>query len=456
MNKLEKNLVEGNVVKQLLLFSLPFLISNIIQSFYNVADMLIVGNFSGTDSLSGVTIGGQITFILTNIIAGLCTGGTVLVAQYLGAKDRKAVKETVATLITTLLIASTVITILMLMIKEPLLRFLHTPAESYQESNRYLLVTVLGIVFIFGYNALSAIMRGMGDSKRPLYFVLIACITNVVLDLLFVAVFQMAAFGAAIATVISQALSMVLCIIYLKKNNFIFDFKPSSYHLYKKRIIKLVKVGLPSAIQNGIVGISFLFITALVNKIGGVNASAAVGVVGKINGFAILPAVAMSASISAMCAQNIGANRWDRAEKTFRLGTLMAVVISWTIFAVVMIFPEPILRLFNRNNQEMIECGVTYMRTYCFDYIFVPVVFGLNGLFVGAGHTTFSLFNSILSSVGLRIPACVLFGVVLDMGLWGVGLGAPVASSGAMIIAILFYFSKKWRKSTVIDNPIEE
>lgn len=456
MNNLEKNLSEGNVVKQLLVFSFPFLISNLIQSLYNVADMLIVGNFSGTNSLSGVTIGGQVTFILTNIIAGLCTGGTILVAQYLGAKDREAVKESIATLITTLLIAAVGITIVMLILKEPVLKLLQTPAESYQESNRYLLVTVLGIVFIFGYNALSAIMRGMGDSKRPFYFVLIACITNIILDFVLVAGFHMAAFGAAIATVISQALSMILCIIYLIKNKFLFDFKIKSFRLYKDRMVKLIKVGLPSAIQNGIVGVSFLFLTALVNVIGGVNASAAVGVVAKINGFAILPAVAMSSSISAMCAQNIGANRWDRAEKTFKVGTLIAIGISLVIFAVVMIFPEPILKIFDRDNQAMIDCGITYIRTYSFDYIFVPIMFGLNGLFVGAGHTTFSLINSILSSVGLRIPACILFGVVLKMGLSGVGLGAPVASFGAMLLALWYYFSNKWRKSTVIDTRYEE
>lgn len=455
MSKLEKNLAEGNVVKQLLLFSLPFLVANIIQSFYNVADMLIVGNFSGTISLSGVTIGGQITFILTNIIAGLCTGGTILIAQYLGAKDKEAVKQTVATLITTLMITAVLITVVMLFTKEPLLRLLQTPAESFDESNRYLLVTVLGIVFIFGYNALSAIMRGMGDSKRPFYFVLLACITNVLLDLLFVGLFKMAAIGAAIATVISQALSMILCIFYLKKNNFLFDFKIKSFQLHNDRVKKLLKVGLPNAVQNGIVGVSFLFITALVNTIGGVDASAAVGVVGKVNGFAILPAIAMSASISAMCAQNIGANRWDRAVKTFRIGTLVATLISWTIFVFVMIFPEQILKIFDRSNDSMIQCGVIYMRSFSFDYIFVPLVFGLNGLFVGAGHTTFSLVNSILSSVGLRIPACILFGIVFQRGLLGVGMGAPVASAGALLLAIWFYYSKKWRKSTVLENQGE-
>lgn len=450
MSKFEKDLSQGSVTKQLVQFSLPFLLSNIVQSLYNVADMLIVGNFSGTNSLAGVNIGGQITFILTNIIAGLCTGGTVIIAQQLGAKDRKAVKESTSTLMTVLVIASFLTTALMLILKNPFLRALKTPKEAMEESSKYLLVTVLGIIFIFMYNALSAIMRGMGDSKRPFYFVLVACVVNIALDILFVGGLKMGAFGAAIATVAAQALSVLLCILYLKKNNFIFDFKLKSYRLYKGRTAKLFKVGLPTAVQNGIVGVSFLFITAMVNSIGGVDASAAVGVVSKLNSFAILPAVAMSSSISAMAAQNIGANKWDRAVKTFKVGTVMSVVISYVIFAVIMIFPEPLLRIFDSTNPAMIEAGKNYISTFAFDYLFVPIVFCYNGLFVGAGHTTFSLVNGTLSAIALRVPAAYLFGVAMEWGLRGIGLGAPVATFGSLLLATWFYCSKRWKRSGVL------
>ena len=228
MSSFEKNLSEGNVAKQLVLFSLPFLASNIIQSLYSVADMLIVGRFSGTTSMSGVNLGSQVTLILTNIVVGLCAGGTVLIAQYLGAKRRKDMQETTATLLTTLTIAAVAITVLMLILKKPILHLIQTPAESFAEADRYLTVTVLGLIFIFGYNVFSAVMRGMGDSKRPLYFVLIACITNVILDLVLVAGLKMGALGAAIATVFSQAVSMITCIVVMIRNDFVFDFKPSS------------------------------------------------------------------------------------------------------------------------------------------------------------------------------------------------------------------------------------
>ncbi|MGN0204614.1 MAG: MATE family efflux transporter [Coprococcus sp.] len=446
MSSFEKNLSEGSVVKQLIMFSLPFLVSNIIQSLYSVADMLIVGRFSGTISMSGVNIGSQVTLILTNIVVGLCTGGTVLIAQYLGAKRRKDMEEATATLMTTLLIAAVIITVLMLVFKDSVLRLIQTPAESYEEASRYLTVTVIGLIFIFGYNVFSAIMRGMGDSKRPLYFVAIACITNVVLDLLLVGRFEMGALGAAIATVISQAVSMITCIVVMIRSDFVFDFKPSSFRIQKDKMGRIFRLGMPSAIQNGVTSFSFMIITALINIIGGVGASAAIGVVAKFNSFAILPAIAMGASVSTMCAQNIGAGKWDRAIKTCRIGTVIAFGISLLIFSLAQLFPAEILRIFN-DDREMIDYGVQYMRTFTFDYLIVPFVFCINGLFIGAGHTAFSMVNNMLSAIILRVPAAILFGIVADMGLRGVGLGGPVASMGSLILIIAFLMSGKWKEN---------
>lgn len=446
MSKIGNDLSEGNVVKQLILFSLPFLGANIIQSLYSVADMLIVGQFSGTASMSGVNIGSQVTFIVTNIVFGLCTGGTVLIGQYMGAKRFDDLKETMATLMTILLGTAVIMTVVMSALKDPLLKLIQTPAESYAESRSYLAITLLGLIFIFGYNVFSAIMRGMGDSKRPFYFVTIACFTNIILDLILVGKFNMGASGAAIATVISQAVSMITCIWFMIRSNFVFDFKPSSFRIHKDKMVRIFKLGTPSAIQNGITSVSFLIITVLVNVIGGVNASAAVGVVGKFNGFAIMPAVAMSASIATMSAQNIGANKWDRAIHVCKLGTGIAIAISVVIFALAQIFPGEILRLFN-DNPEMIAYGIQYMRTFSFDYLVVPFVFCINGLFVGAGHTTFSMLNNMLSALVLRIPASSIFGAVLGMGIMGVGLGAPVASVGSLLLIIWFLMSGKWRRN---------
>ena len=449
MAKFGNDLSEGSVSRQLIRFSVPFLISNLVQSLYSVADMLIVGNFSGTAAVSGVNIGSQITHVLTMLVLGFCTGGTILVSQYMGARDYEGVKKTISTLITALLVGGIAITVIMFLLIDPSLRLLETPVESYQEAKNYLTVTIAGILFIFAYNAFSAILRGMGDSKRPFYFVLISCVTNIVLDLVLVAGFGMGALGAAIATVFSQAVSVVLCIIYLRARDFVFDFKPSSFKIDREYLGKILKIGSPAAIQSGVTSISFMFITALVNTTGGVNASAAVGIVGKFNSFAIMPASAMSASVSTMCAQNIGANKWDRAIKTCKIGTGIAWVIGICIFAIAQIFPVQILSMFDRN-PDMIEYGVQYMRAFAFDYILVPFVFCVTSLFTGAGHTGFAMMSNMISALLLRIPAAYIFSAVFGLGLFGIGLGAPVASLGSCALIIGFLISGKWKVNKVI------
>lgn len=453
MASFEQDLTKGSVLKKLIVFSLPFLLSNIVQSLYNVADMLIVGNMSGTAAMSGVNIGGQVTFILTNLVFGLCTGATVLVAQAMGAGRRDDMKKTIATLITGLLFVAAFITVVMVIFKDDVLRLIQTPEGSFAEASNYLFVTTLGIVFIFGYNALSAILRGMGDSKSPFWFVLIACVANILLDLLFVGPLAMGAMGAAVATVISQALSMILCIIHLKRHDFIFDFKPRSFEIDKRQVKMILKIGTPSAVQNTLVSLSFLFITVLVNQIG-MEASAAVGVVSKFNGFAIMPCVAMGAAISTMAAQNIGAGLWDRALKSCKIGMLIAAAFSFAVFAVAQCFPGEIIRLFD-SNALTIQYGIDYMHTFSFDYLFVPFVFCLNSLFVGSGHTTWSLITGLVSSLIGRVPASYLFGVALSMGISGVGLGAPVASALSLVMNIVFYISGRWRVNIVDKDRAE-
>lgn len=448
-SRYEQNLAQGHVVKQLILFALPFLASNLIQSFYSVADMIIVGNFSGSISMSGVNIGSQITFILTNLVVGLCTGGTILIAQAMGRRDRKTMEEVTATLMSTLLLAGTVITVLMIFLRVPVLRLIQTPAAAFEEADRYLTVTCTGILFIFAYNVLSAVQRGMGDSKRPFYFVTIACVTNIVLDLVLVAGFGLGALGAAIATVASQGLSVVLCIMTLARDNFVFDFKLRSLRVDRRYVGPIFKLGLPSAVQNGVTSFSFLIITVLTNMIGQENASAAVGVVSKFNGFAIMPAVALGASIATVCAQNIGAGHWDRAIKTCWVGTGIAFGISTVIFLIARLFPAEMIRLFNQE-PALVDYGVVYMKSFCFDYLLVPLCFCINGLFIASGHTTFSLLNNMMSSLLLRIPVCILFSMFLDMGLFGVGMGAPVASAGALIVILIYYFSGKWKYNAAV------
>ena len=448
----ENNLTEGNVVLQLIIFALPFMLSNFIQALYNVADMLIVGRFVGAEGISGVNIGGQVTLIITNIVVGLSVGGTVVIGQYLGSGDRKKMEECVKTLITFLFITAIIVTVVMMLLADVFLKLLQTPPEAYQQAKSYLNITLLGTIFIFGYNGFSAILRGLGDSKRPLIFVTIACFVNVVLDLILVGAFNMEAAGAALATIISQAISMFACIIYIKRSDLGFDFKLSSFRMYKERLLVMMKVGIPVSVQNVIVNFSFLVLTAIANGMG-VSASAAVGIVGKYNGFAILPAIAVGSSVSAMVAQNMGAGMIDRAKKTFHTGFILSFSITLVVFIVTQLFPEQIISLFGEDNPQMISDGVDYLRTFSFDYLLVPAAFCLNGLITGAGHTMISSISGIMSSIGFRIPFAILMGVTFKKGMLGLGIAAPLATLATTIFVFIYYLSGKWKVSTVVNKP---
>ena len=448
MDRIENDLSKGNVLSKLVLFALPFLASNLIQSLYNVADMLIVGRFCGTESMSGVHIGGQITIIFTHSIMGLCVGGTVLIGQYIGAKNQEAQRKTTVTLITLLVILSIVITAVMIFMRNPVLRLVRTPRESFPEAERYLIVTLTGIIFIFGYNALSAILRGMGNSKQPLYYVAVACVTNIFLDLLLVAVLKWAAFGAALATVISQAICVLLCIRFLVKNNFQFDFKLRSFRIYKEQLRLILKIGLPTLIQNSISSISFTSISAIVNVVGGVTASAGVGAAAKFNSFAFMPIQAMSSSVSIMSAQNYGARKIDRAVSGCRIGIIISVCVSYPLFILVMTSPASVLRIFG-SDPQMIQDGVTYIRSFAFEYLLVPFMFCINGFLIGGGHTIFTFVNTIMAAVLLRVPVCYFFGITLGWGLKGVGMGAPSSSVGALIVITIYLLTGRWKHNIV-------
>ena len=451
MSRLQRDFTQGPIAKGMIAFSMPFLLSNVLQALYGAVDMLVVGNFSHADAavrtaiLSGVNIGSQITHLVAMMVSGLTVSGTVLVGQYVGARKQKDASETVGTMFTMMAIVGATLTALMLIFSAPLLRLLNTPEAAFPHAQSYLNICLSGTLFIFGYNAVSSIQRGLGDSVRPLIFVGVACIVNIVLDLWLVKGLHMGAAGAAWATVIAQAVSLVLAAWYLSRNKFIFDFKLRSFRIDKNKMKMMISLGIPSSVQSIIVNISFLVMTAVVNGIGGEIASAAVGVVGKFNSFAILPAVAMSSSVSAFAAQNIGAGLYDRARKSLGVGIGIAMCISLAVFAAVKLFPAQIIALFIQH-EETIQSGVEYMRTFSFDYLLVPIQFCFNGLIMGAGHTRFTLFSAALSSILLRIPVAVLLGSVLGWGLMGVGLAGPAATLAGVCVAGWFVFSGRWMK----------
>lgn len=451
MSSTQRDFTQGPIAKGMVAFSLPFLLSNILQALYGAVDMLVVGNYSDPDPavsatiLSGVNIGSQITHMVAMMVSGLTVSGTVMVGQYIGAKKQKDASETVGTMFSLMALVGLALMAVMMIFADPILRLLDTPPEAFEHAKTYLMICLGGTLFIFGYNAVASIQRGLGDSVRPLVFVGIACAVNVALDLWLVKGLGMGAAGAAWATVIAQAVSLILSALYLGKNKFIFDFKWRSFRIQKEKMKLMVKLGIPSSVQSIIVNISFLVMTALVNRIGGAIASAAVGVVGKFNSFAILPAVAMSSSVSAFAAQNIGAGLYDRAKKCVGVGIGIAMAISAVVFVSVQLFPGPIIGVFSPN-EEVIKNGVEYMRSFSFDYLLVPIMFCLNGLIMGAGHTRFTLLSASLSSLLLRIPVAILLGSVLGWGLMGVGLAGPAATLASVALSGWFVLSGRWKK----------
>ena len=450
--KLERNLTEGSVVRQLWRFCLPFLLSNFLQAMYGVTDTLVVSWFAGSHTVSGVGIGGQINMVCMNFAIGFTVGGTVLISQNFGANQREELSRTIGTMFVALAGLSLIITTTVIIFAKPILRLIGTPAESFNEAYLYLVICMSGTVFTFGYNAVSAILRGMGDSKSPLYFVLIAGVVNTLLDLPFVGIFHWDAAGDAASTIIAQALSLVLAIRYLRKKKFVFEFKRANFRIDRVQLKKIFKIGLPNSIQNVVVGFSFLIMTVLVNRFG-VDASAAVGIAAKLNGFAILPAIAMSSSVSSMAAQNIGAGKLDRAKKIMHAGVLTALPIGMVFFAIAFLAPQWAMRIFT-NDTAVIDMGVQYLRWFSFDYLVVSVFFSLNGLLMGAGMTTFTMINGILSSVVLRVPAAYAFSVLLGFELSGVGMGAPIASLGALVISFCFYKSGRWTRKNLVGQPV--
>lgn len=441
------DLTEGNVTKQLICFAMPFFIAQILQATYSMADMLIAGNFMGDYGIAAINNSSVVVMLITMLVNGFALSGTVLVAQYVGAKKSEDAKKTIGTLFTVFIYSGFVITIIGEIMTKKILVVLGTPVEALQEAEKYLRICFAGTLFICGYNAVSAVLRGLGDSKRPLYFVAIATVVNIVLDLLFIGVFNWGAGGAAFATILSQGISFGLAVYTLYKNNFVFDFKFRSFVINKDKLKMILKIGLPSALQSTIVNFSMLFVITTINSYG-LAASTAAGIGGKIDSFAILPIIAIGQSVASMSGQNLGAGRIDRVRHTVFSGIRLSVAFGIGIYCLVNIFGEQIAGIFNCSNETM-EFALLYMKFVSLSYIANSIVFIINGLATGSGNSVFALANAFTSVVLARIPFIWFFEHFLNKGLPGVFLGMGLGQYAGIITAGLFYISGKWKKSLV-------
>ncbi|MCL2050255.1 MAG: MATE family efflux transporter [Lachnospiraceae bacterium] len=451
--KFQTDLTEGNVAKQLLRFSLPFMLSMLIQQSYMLIDILIISHFAGEASVAGVNNGGQLTFLAMSFAIGISVGGTILIGQYFGAKRKEEVQRTAATIFTTMLIISLIMMVIFLPFSNMMLRGLRVPDESYQEAFRYLTISLCGLPFIFMFNAISGILRGLGESKLPLIFVAAASLLSAILDLILIGIFRFDAAGAALSTVFAQALCVVVSVIYLTRNGFMFDFKPKSFVIHKDKLKLILKLGVPAGLSQVVVMFSFLLMSVLVNGYG-VSVAAAVGLAGRFNGIAIMPLIALGNSVSMMCAQNLGANRHDRAMRTAKNGIGISLVIGVLLFIVAQLFPRQIMAFFS-TSLPVVEAGIIYLKSSSWDYLIVPFVFCLNGLVTGAGHANISLINTFISSVAIRIPAAIFLSTTAGLALSGIGFAIPTATIGALIFLVAYLLTGRWRTITIHKSESE-
>ncbi|MCI6005811.1 MAG: MATE family efflux transporter [Blautia sp.] len=446
------NLTEGSILKKLLMFAVPFLIANVLQSLYGAVDLFVVGRYCTAESVAAVSTGTQVTQIITSLAAGLTLGSTVIIGQYKGQNDEERVKQTIGTTLTVFAGAALLLTVVMLALERPLLTILRTPAQSFELTMQYVAVCLLGNIFICGYNAISAVLRGYGDSARPMMFVAAACVLNIILDFVFVKYCGLNVVGTALATVISQGMSMFIAIGYLKKHDFLFDFKPVSFRPVWSIVKKLAYVGIPISFQEMMVRISFLYLMAMMNTCG-VYAASVVGIGSKYDVFAMLTSTSMASALAALTAQNMGAGKPERARKSLWYSLGIAVAVSSLFWLWAQLDPRSMIGVFT-GDENVIAAGVPFFKSCSYDYIMTALVFVMNGYLNGKQKTVWTMVSCSFGAVCLRIPMVYFFAEHFGEDLGMLGKIAPIVSGimACYTLVYVIYEGKKYEKQRVISN----
>lgn len=440
-----QSLTQGNIVKNVILFSIPFLLANLIQALYGAVDLMVIGWYCPPESVAAVSTGTQVTQIITSMISGLTLGGTVLVGKYAGMNRPDDIKDTIATNLTIFGIAGILLTFLLLTFVSPVLTALKTPAASFSQAKEYVSVCACGVLFICGYNAISAILRGYGDSKSPLLFVAISGCLNLAGDIVLVKYLDMGVSGAALATIASQGISMFLAMFYLNRRNFIFQFRLSNFKISKPKALELAYVGIPISLQECMVRLSFLYLTSVTNRLG-VSAAAAVGIASKYDVFAMLPATSAASALTAVVAQNYGAGKYKRMNQALAVAIFFALPFSAAFFLWAQINPASMIGIFS-NDPAIIAAGIPFFKTCSFDYLCVLFVFTLNGYLNGRSKTMFTMVSCCFGALALRMPLIYAACHYAPNELGIIGMVAP-AVSGIMAVYTFVYVLRLMKQSS--------
>ena len=441
-----QDLTRGREGRLIFAFALPMLIGNIFQQLYNTVDSIIVGNTLGKAALAAVGASFPLIFLLVSLIIGLTMGSTVLIAQFYGARRLDQVKKAIDTTYIFLFVAALVCTLLGLVSSKPLLKLLKTPAEIFPLAQTYLQIIIAGLIFTFGFNTISAVLRGLGNSKTPLYFLILSTLLNIVLDLVFILSFGWGVAGAAWATVIAQAVSFLLSQIYLARRFELFRFDLKKITFDRTIFLTTLKIGLPTGIQQMLVATGMMALSRIVNNFG-TTAVAAYTAAGRIDSFASMPAMNLSAALSAFVGQNLGAGKPERVKRGYLSALAMAGVIALATTITVALFGRELIALFN-TDPEVITIGASYLIIVGSFYPIFAWMFITNGVLRGAGDTLIPMFFSVFSLWLIRVPVSSL--LAQRMGTNGIWWGIPIAWTIGALLGFGYFLSGRWKRRSII------
>ncbi len=439
---MEKNLTTGSVFKNILIFSLPYLLSYFLQTLYGMADLFIIGQFEGVASTTAVSIGSQVMHMLTVMIVGLAMGSTVSIGQAVGAGDREKAASGIGNTVTLFMCLSVVLTVALLIFVRPVVTIMSTPEAAVSGTIEYLTICFIGIPFITAYNIISSIFRGLGDSKSPMCFIAVACVANIALDYLFMGALHLGPSGAALGTTLSQAVSVIIALVVIRRHSGALAVKKSDFQPARPVMAKLLRIGVPIAMQDGLIQIAFIIITVIANR-RGLNDAAAVGIVEKIISFLFLVPSSMLSTVSALGAQNIGAGKPERARLTLRYAAFIAICFGACMVILMQFAAEPVVSLFTDSAQsdgaEVIRLGGQYMRGYVWDCIFAGVHFSFSGYFCACGRSGLSFLHNISAILLVRVPGVYLTSLFFPDSLFPMGLATSMGSLLSVIICVIAY-----------------
>ena len=451
---LTKNFTQGNIPKQLLWFTLPFMASNALQVLYSTIDMIIVGEYVGTPGLSAVSQSSQILNFATMVCLGFSNAGQVLVSQALGAGKKKEMSRIIGTLFSLLVLLALGLSAVFLLGRNWILEIMNIPAESYEYAMDYLVICGGGLVFTAGYNMVSAVLRGMGDSKRPFMFIGIASAVNLVLDILFTGILGWEVAGAAYATIIGQAASFLFSLYYLFKHRegFGFDFRKENFRIDRHYTKMIAALGTPMAIQSGCINLSMLFVNAMINNVG-VVASATFGVGGRIDDIVNKISQGIQYAAMPMVSQNIAAGQQKRAVQVVRWSWIYSAILTVVFMTAYVIFGKYLFMAFSDDPLVHGMSG-TFIRAILWMFPALAVMRGSGAFIQGIGNAPLSMTLALLDGVVLRIGLSWLFGIVLGWGFYGFVLGYGLAAYGNAIPGMIYFLSGKWKKRKVLADEL--